>query len=134
MKKIIFALFTLIAVTLVGCHEEYDIPELPSESDARIVRVSIKVTDVPYQGQRTFYNHELKEVIVQVLPEYDWSTFTVYVTPTLYSSMTPYSGTQQDWSSGSKTYTITSGDESVSNTYTVRIVEVEEFGNNHPWG
>ena len=64
----------------------------------------------------------------------DWTSFKVFVSPVLYSSMTPAGGQTEDWSSGSKSYTVTSGDGTVTNTYEVRIVEVTQFGNNHPWG
>ncbi|TKG90758.1 hypothetical protein EYV94_23120 [Puteibacter caeruleilacunae] len=133
MKKILIAIFSICILSFVGCDDEYDSDGIAPKDDARIVRVSIDVRDVPYEGQRTFYNHELKEVVVQVLTGYDWTSFKVYVTPTMWSSMTPDGGQTEDWTSGSKSYTITSGDEKVSNTYTVKIIEVVEFGDNDPW-
>ncbi len=134
MKKIIFILFSVCILSLAGCNDEYETNGIAPKDDARVVRVSIDVRDVPYDSQRTFYNHDAKEVIVQVLPGMDWTTFTVFVSPVLWSTMTPDGGKSEDWTSGSKTYTITSGDGSATNTYTVSIVEVAEFGNNHPWG
>lgn len=134
MKKIIFILFSLSILSFVGCNDEYETDGIAQKNDARVIRVSIDVRDVPYESQRTFYNHDAKEVIVQVLPGMDWTTFTVFVSPVLWSTMTPDAGKSEDWSSGSKSYTITSGDGSATNIYTVTIVEVAEFGNNHPWG
>ena len=133
MKTFIIALFSVFALSLVSCDKDYIDSDVAPKNDARIIRVSIDVRDVPYEGQRTFYNHEVNEVIVQVLPGYDWTTFKVFVSPVLWASMTPYAGVTEDWSSGSKSYTVTSGDESVTNTYTVKIVEVEAFGDNDPW-
>jgi hypothetical protein len=132
MNKIILALFSLVVLSFFACENEYDAGDMASKSDARIILTLIDARDVPYEGQRTFYDHTAKVVTVQVLPGYDWTTFTVYVSPVLYATMTPFGGTEQDWSSGSKTYTITSGDGTVTNTYTVRILEVAEFGNNNP--
>lgn len=134
MKKIIFAIFSVFLLSFVACEDSYVTEDIASSSDARIIRVSIDVRDAGYDAQRTFYNHDLKEIIVQVLPDKDWTTFKVFVSPVLFATMSPYAGITEDWSSGSKTYTITSGDGSTTNTYTVRIVEVAEFGNNHPWG
>lgn len=134
MKKIIFLIFSVCILSLVGCEDEYDTDGIAPKDDARVISVMIDVRDVEYDSQRTFYNHDLKEIIVQVLPGKDWTSFKVYVSPVMWSSMTPAGGQTEDWSSGSKTYTITSGDKSTSNTYTVKIVEVAEFGNNHPWG
>ena len=121
-------------LSLVGCEDEYETNGIAPKNDARVIRVSIDVRDVPYDSQRTFYNHEVKEVIVQVLPGMDWTTFKVFVSPVMWSTMTPDGGQTEDWSSGSKSYTITSGDGSTSNTYKITIVEVAQFGNNHPWG
>ena len=131
-KKIILTLFSLAVLSFFACEREYDAGTIASQSDARVIRVSIDVRDVPYDSQRDFYNHDTKVVTVQVLPGMDWTTFTVFVTPTLYSTMSPTAGVEEDWSSGSKSYTITSGDGTVTNTYTVNIVEVAEFGNNNP--
>jgi hypothetical protein len=132
MNKIVFILFSLAVLSFFACEREYDAGTIASQSDARVIRVSIDVRDVPYDSQRDFYNHDTKVVTVQILPGMDWTTFTVFVTPTLYSTMTPFAGVEEDWSSGSKTYTITSGDGTVTNNYTVNIVEVAEFGNNNP--
>ena len=134
MKKILFTLFSICILTFIACDDEYATNGIAPKDDARLIRVSIDVRDVPYEGQRTFYNHDINEIIVQVLPGYDWTTFKVFVSPVMWSSMSPAGGQTEDWSSGSKTYTVTSGDGSVSNTYTVKIVEVTAFGNNHPWG
>ena len=134
MKKIIFAICSVFILSFVACDKEYETEGIAPMDDARVVRVSIDVRDVPYDAQRTFYNHDAKEVIVQVLPGKDWTTFKVFVTPAMWSSMSPDGGQTEDWSSGSKTYTIKSGDGSNTNTYTVKIVEVSAFGNNHPWG
>lgn len=130
MKKIVFVIFSVFFLSLVACEDEYPTDGIASNDDARIIRVSIDVRDVPYEGQRTFYDHTAKVVTVQVLPSYDWTTFIVYVSPVLYATMTPFGGIEEDWSSGSKTYTVTSGDGSVTNTYVVEITEVAEFGNN----
>lgn len=127
-------MFSLSILSFVGCNDEYETDGIAPKNDARVVRVSIDVRDVPYDSQRSFYNHDANEVIVQVLPGMDWTTFTVFVSPVLWSTMTPDAGKSEDWTSGSKSYTITSGDGSATNTYTVTIVEVAEFGNNHPWG
>jgi|APSaa5957512622_1039677.scaffolds.fasta_scaffold15627_3 hypothetical protein len=134
MRKIIIAIFSVFILSFVACDKDYVTEEIASNSDARIIRVSIDVRDVEYDAQRTFYNHDAKEVIVQVLPGKDWTTFKVFVSPVLFATMSPFAGITEDWSSGSKTYTIKSGDGSTSNTYTVKIVEVTAFGNNHPWG
>ncbi|NQU33043.1 MAG: hypothetical protein HQ521_07395 [Bacteroidetes bacterium] len=134
MKKIIFAIFSVLILSLVACDKDYETEGAPTMDDARVIRVSIDVRDVHYDDQRTFYNHDAKEVIVQVLPGKDWTTLKVFVTPSLFSTMSPDGGQTDDWSSGSKSYTIKSGDGSATNTYTVKIVEVEAFGNNHPWG
>jgi hypothetical protein len=64
----------------------------------------------------------------------DFTTLKVFVSPVMWSTMTPDGGQTEDWSSGSKSYTITSGDGLATNTYTIMIVEVAQFGNNHPWG
>ena len=132
MNKIIIALFSLALLTFIACDKSYIDDDIASKSDARIIMVLIDARDVPYEGQRSFYDHAAKVVTVQILPGYDLTTFTLYITPTLYTTMTPFGGTEQDWSSGSKTYTLTSGDGTVTNTYTVNIVEVAEFGNNNP--
>ena len=132
MNKIIIALFSLAVLSSFACEREYDEGTMASKSDARVIRVSIDARDVPYDSQRDFYNHDSKVITIQILPEMEWTTFTVYVTPTLYSTMTPYAGVEEDWSSGSKSYTVTSGDGTATNTYTVQIVEVAEFGNNNP--
>ena len=132
MNKIVLTLFSLAVLSFFACEREYDAGTIASQSDARVIMVSIDVRDVPYESQRTFYNHDTKVITVQILPGMDWATFTVFVTPTLYSTMSPYGGVEEDWSSGSKTYTITSGDGSATNSYTVNIVEVAEFGNNNP--
>ena len=73
----------------MGCDDEYDIDGIASQNDARIIRVSIDVRDVPFDAQRTFYNHDLNEVIVHVLPGMDWTSFTVFVSPVLFATMTP---------------------------------------------
>ena len=130
MNKFILAILSVFILGLSACEKEYPTDGIASKSDARIISVLIDARDVPYEGQRTFYDHDAHIITVQVLPGYDWTTFTVYVSPVLYATMTPYGGFEQDWSSGSKTYTVTSGDGSTSNTYTVEIVEVQEFGNN----
>ena len=130
MKTTIFAIFSVIILSLVACEKEYPSDGMALENDARIIRVSIDVRDVPYEGQRTFYDHDASVITVQILPGYDWTTFTVYVSPVLYATMTPFGGIEEDWSSGSKTYTVTSGDGSANNTYVVEILEVAEFGNN----
>jgi len=127
MKKIILAIFSVFILSFVACEDEYATDGIAPKDDARIIRVSIDVRDVPYEGQRTFYDHVAKVITVQVLPGYDWTTFKVFVSPVLYATMTPFAGITEDWSSGSKTYTITSGDGSVTNTYTVQIVEVAAF-------
>lgn len=127
MKKIMFAIFSVFILSFVACEDEYATDGIAPKDDARIIRVSIDVRDVPYEGQRTFYDHVAKVITVQVLPGYDWTTFKVFVSPVLYATMTPFAGITEDWSSGSKTYTITSGDGSVTNTYTVQIVEVAAF-------
>lgn len=127
MKKIIFAIFSVFILSFVACEDEYPTDGIAPKDDARIIRVSIDVRDVPYDGQRTFYDHAAKVITVQVLPGYDWTTFKVFVSPVLYATMTPFAGITEDWSSGSKIYTITSGDGSASNTYTVQIVEVTAF-------
>ena len=134
MKKIIYLIFSVCMVSLVGCNDEYETNGIAPKNDARVIRVSIDVRDVPYDSQRTFYNHDVKEVIVQVLPGMDFTTLKVFVSPVLWSTMTPDGGQTEDWSSGSKSYTITSGDGSATNTYKITIVEVAQFGNNHPWG
>jgi hypothetical protein len=130
MNRTICALFSVVILALTACDKEYPTDGIASKSDARIIGVFIDVRDVPYDGQRTFYDHDAAVITVQVLPGYDWTTFTVFVSPVLYATMTPYGGTVEDWSSGSKSYTITSGDGSVTNTYIVEIIEVAEFGNN----
>ncbi len=127
MKKIMFAIFSVVILSFIACEKEYPSDGIAPKDDARIIRVSIDVRDVPYDGQRTFYDHAAKVVTVQVLPGYDWTTFKVFVSPVLYATMTPSGGITEDWSSGSKTYTITSGDGSATNTYTVQIVEVTAF-------
>ena len=127
MNKIILALFSLVILASVACDSDYQLDDIASKSDARIIIVSIDVRDVPYDSQRTFYDHSAKVHTVQILPGMDWATFTVFVTPTLYSTMTPYAGFEEDWSSGSKSYTVTSGDGTATNTYTVNIVEVASF-------
>ena len=127
MNKIILALFSLVILSSVACDSDYQLDDIASKSDARIIIVSIDVRDVPYDSQRTFYDHSAKVHTVQILPGMDWTTFTVFVTPTLYSTMTPYAGFEEDWSSGSKSYTVTSGDGTATNTYTVNIVEVASF-------
>ena len=132
MNKIIIALFSLAVLSFFACEREYDAGTIASKSDARVIIVSIDVRDVPYESQRSFYDHSAKVNTIQILPGMDWTTFTVFVTPTLYSTMTPYAGFEDDWSSGSKSYTVTSGDGTATNTYTVQIVEVAEFGNNNP--
>ena len=134
MKKIIFILFSVCILALAGCNDEYETNGIAPKNDARVIRVSIDVRDVPYDSQRTFYNHDAKEIIVQVLPGMDFTTLKVFVSPVMWSTMTPDGGQTEDWSSGSKSYTITSGDGSATNTYTIMIVEVAQFGNNHPWG
>jgi hypothetical protein len=133
MKTFIIAIVSVFALSLASCDRDYVESDVAPKNDTRIIRVSIDVRDVKYEEQRTFYNHELKEVVVQVLPGMDWTTFKVYISPVLWATMTPYAGVTEDWSSGSKTYTITSGDGTVTNTYTVRIVEVDAFGDNNPW-
>ncbi len=132
MKKIIIALFSLVILSSIACDSDYQLDDIASRSDARVIIVSIDVRDVPYDSQRSFYNHDTKVITVQILPGMDWTTFTVFVTPTLYSTMSPFGGVEEDWSSGTKSYTITSGDGTATNTYTVNIVEVAEFGNNNP--
>ncbi len=127
-------MFSVCILSLAGCNDEYETNGIAPKDDARVIRVSIDVRDVPYDSQRTFYNHDAKEVIVQVLPGMDWTSLTVFVSPVLWASMTPDGGKSEDWSSGSKSYTITSGDGSTTNTYQITIVEVAQFGNNHPWG
>ncbi len=130
MKTIIFAIFSVFILSFVACDDEYSTDGIASKADARIIRVSIDVRDVPYDGQRTFYDHDAGVITVQILPGNDLTTFTVFVSPVLYATMTPFAGIEEDWSSGSKTYTVTSGDGSANNTYVVEIVEVAEFGNN----
>jgi len=118
----------------MGCDDQYDIDGIAAQNDARIIRVSIDVRDVPFDAQRTFYNHDIQEVIVHVLPGMDWTSFKVFVSPVLWATMTPDGGQTEDWSSGSKSYTVTSGDGSATNTYEVIIEEVTQFGDNDPWG
>ena len=130
MNKTIYILFSVLILAFTACEKDYPTDGIASKSDARIINVLIDVRDVPYEGQRTFYDHDAAVITIQVLPGYDWTTFTVYVSPVIYATMTPYGGSEEDWSSGSKSYTVTSGDESNSNTYVVEIVEVTEFGNN----
>jgi len=134
MKNIIYLIFSVFVMSSMGCDDEYDIDGIAPQNDARIIRVSIDVRDVPFDAQRTFYNHDLQEVIVHILPGMDWTSFAVFVSPTLWSTMTPEGGQTEDWSSGSKSYTVTSGDGSVTNTYNVIIEEVTQFGDNDPWG
>ena len=127
MNKIILALFSIVILSSVACDSDYQLDDIASQSDARVLMASIDVRDVPYDSQRTFYDHSATSIRIDILPGMDWTTFTVFVTPTLYSSMTPYGGFEQDWSSGSKSYTVTSGDGSTSNTYTITINEVTAF-------
>lgn len=134
MKKIIYLIFSVCILFNMGCDDEYDTGALALQNDARVIRVSIDVRDVPFDSQRTFYNHDLNEVIVHVLPGMDWTSFTVFVSPVLFATMTPDGGQIEDWSTGRKSYTITSGDGAVSNTYEVIIEEVVQFGDNDPWG
>ena len=134
MKKIIYLIFSVIVMSNMGCDDQYDIDGIAAQNDARIIRVSIDVRDVPFDAQRTFYNHDIQEVIVHVLPGMDWTSFKVFVSPVLWATMTPDGGQTEDWSSGSKSYTVTSGDGSATNTYEVIIEEVTQFGDNDPWG
>lgn len=134
MKKIVYLIISVCVLFNMSCDDEYDTGALATQIDARVIRVSIDVRDVPFDAQRTFYNHDLNEVIVHVLPGMDWTSFRVFVSPVLFATMTPDGGQTEDWSTGRKSYTITSGNGSVTNTYEVIVEEVAQFGDNDPWG
>ena len=67
MNKIILAIFSLAILSFFACENEYDAGEIASMSDARIILTLIDARDVPYEGQRSFYDHTAKVVTVQVL-------------------------------------------------------------------
>lgn len=133
MKNIINILFaTLIVFSFTSCDDEYDVSEIPADNVATVIRATIDSRYVNWKNQRSFYDHENKVITIRMIEDSfegsnDASALIVYVSPVMWATMSPYGGVEEDWSSGQKQYTITSGDGSVSNVYTIIIEEVASF-------
>lgn len=132
MKNILFTMLCIFAFT--ACNKSYPGDDrIAPKDDARIINAQVR--DILVKNQRTYYNHEIKEVMIHVksLQDETMDKLTVYVSPTMWTSMSPSAGVVEDWTTGEKSYTITSGDKTVTNVYTVKVKQVAEW-NNHPWG
>ena len=114
-------------LTVTGCNDEYDVSAPLDDNEAKIVNVFIHNDDVDWTEQRSFYDHEAKVVTVRVVPGSitagEYANLLVFINPSFQTTMTPIGGNREDWSSGSRSYTLTSGDGATTNVYTVRIVE-----------
>jgi len=115
-----------------ACDDSYDLSDVAPDNDARVIKASIDVRYVDWKDQRTYYDHDTKVITVKMIADSFKSgksadALIIYVSPTLWASMTPIGGEEEDWSSGQREYTITSGDKSVSNTYTIKLETVVSF-------
>jgi len=122
----------LFIFSFISCDDEYELSEIAPKNDARVIKANIAVHYVDWKYQRTYYDHENKVITIKMLEDSfqdgkEASAMIVFITPTLWATMTPYGGEEEDWSSGSRQYDIISGDETVTNTYTIKIEEVASF-------
>jgi hypothetical protein len=126
-KKIILTIISVFLLTISGCNDEYDVTGPLDDNLAIIVNVFIHNNNVDWKEQRSFYDHDAKVVTVRIVPgsltEAEYANLLVFVNPSFQTTMTPIGGNREDWSSGSRTYTLTSGDGATTNVYTVQIVE-----------
>ena len=132
MKNLIIISFLSIFVVFSSCELGYDVGEVAPLDDARLIYVSIDNNYVGWEDQRSFYDHNAHVVTVKMIlgsfkGGHDFPALKVYTSPVFQATISPLAGQEEDWSSKERTYTVTSGDGSVSNAYTVKIEEVEKF-------
>lgn len=132
--KNINTITSLLAMLFIisSCELGYDVGDVAPKDDARLIYVSIDDNYVSWQNQRSFYNHEDHVVTVKMIEnsfkgEHDFTALLIYTAPVLWATVNPLTGQEEDWSSKQRSYTVTSGDGSISNEYTVVIEEVDKF-------
>jgi len=133
MKNIINSIFAILIVfSFTACDDEYELGDIAPNDDARVIKASIDVRYVDWKDQRSFYDHDNNTITVQMLTgsfkgSKSASAMIIYVTPVIFATMSPFGGVEEDWSSGQRQYTITSGDGSTTNVYTIKLEEVASF-------
>lgn len=126
MKKyIILLMFSVITLAFTSCDDDYTVSDALDNNEAIVVNVFIDPGEVSWDQQRDFYDHENLIVTIHVVPGSigNYESMRVWISGSFQATMSPLGGEFEDWTGGERSYTFTSGDKSVTNTYRIVIVE-----------
>ncbi|GGK34055.1 hypothetical protein GCM10007962_30600 [Yeosuana aromativorans] len=134
-KKIIFLMISVMVLVFTSCDDEYNVSPPLDNNEAKVVNVFIdpghftpENRNIAWKLQRDYYDHDAKTVTIKVIANTvaDLSKTIVWISGSFQATFTPLGGEEEDWTVP-RQYTFTSGDGTVTNTYTITIVEVASF-------